>query len=60
MKKYIIDTNALLSFVTDRNAAQQRRIAEIFEGAARLKWLVVCPLGTSSGVSESISNQVWT
>lgn len=43
MKKYIIDTNALISFVTDRNPAQQRRIAEIFEGAARLKGLVVCP-----------------
>ena len=36
MKKYIIDTNALISFVTDRNPAQQRRIGEIFEGAAML------------------------
>ncbi len=43
MKKYIIDTNALLSFVTDRNLNQQKRIAHIFENAARLKAQVLCP-----------------
>ncbi|MFH1673683.1 MAG: PIN domain-containing protein [Pseudomonadota bacterium] len=43
MKKYIIDTNALISFVTDRNSAQQTRIAEIFEIAAGLRALIVCP-----------------
>lgn len=43
MKKYIIDTNALISFVTDRNLNQQKKIAHIFENAARLKTLVLCP-----------------
>ena len=43
MKKYIIDTNALISFVTDRNPIQQKRIVEIFEDAASLKAEVICP-----------------
>lgn len=30
MKKYIIDTNALISFVTDRNQAQQEIVAPPF------------------------------
>lgn len=42
MKKYIIDTNALISFVTDRNMAQQQQIAPLFESAANLKALVLC------------------
>jgi predicted nucleic acid-binding protein len=40
---YITDTNALISFVTDRNAAQQARMKEIFEAAATLKCRVCCP-----------------
>lgn len=43
MKKYIIDTNALISFVTDRNPTQQKKIAKVFEGTAKLKGLVLCP-----------------
>ena len=42
MKKIIIDTNALISFVTDRNVRQQDRIAELFDIAARLKLLILC------------------
>ena len=42
MKTYIIDTNALLSFVTDRNAEQQARVAELFELATRLKCRILC------------------
>lgn len=42
MKKYIIDTNALISFVTDRNLEQQQMVAPIFEGAARLKCSLIC------------------
>lgn len=42
MKKYIIDTNALISFVTDRNAAQQEVVTPLFEGAARLKYSIIC------------------
>ena len=43
MKKTIIDTNALISFVTDRNPSQQKRIADVLEGAARLQWILLCP-----------------
>lgn len=42
MKKYIIDTNALISFVTDRNLAQQEIVAPLFEAAARLKCSLIC------------------
>ena len=42
MKKYIIDTNALVSFVTDRNPAQQEIVAPLFETASRLKCILVC------------------
>lgn len=43
MKKHIIDTNALISFVTDRNPAQQDKIANLLEDAAQLKVRVLCP-----------------
>jgi len=43
MKKQVIDTNALISFVTDRNPDQQKRIAAVFEDAARLKIAILCP-----------------
>jgi predicted nucleic-acid-binding protein len=42
VKKYIIDTNALISFVTDRNPAQQQIVAPLFEAASRLKCTLVC------------------
>ena len=42
MKKYIIDTNALISFVTDRNPAQQEIVAPLFEAASRFKCTLVC------------------
>jgi predicted nucleic acid-binding protein len=41
--KHIIDTNALISFVTDRNPVQQDKIASLFGRAARLKVGVLCP-----------------
>lgn len=37
MKKVIIDTNCLLSFVTDRNVAQQEKVSKLFHDAAQLK-----------------------
>ena len=43
MKKYIIDTNALISFVTDRNPDQQIEIDRLFKDAAHLRILVLCP-----------------
>ena len=43
MKNYIIDTNALISFVTDRNPAQQDKIANLLDNAAQLKVRVLCP-----------------
>ena len=42
MKKYIIDTNALIAFVTDRNPDQQQKVAPLFESAANLKALILC------------------
>ena len=41
--KVVIDTNALISFVTDRDLDQQNRIAELFEKVANLEILVLCP-----------------
>ena len=43
MKKHIIDTNALISFVTDRNPTQQAKIANLLDSAAQLKVRVLCP-----------------
>ena len=45
MKKrvVVIDANALISFVTDRNKTQQDKIVNLFENAAQLKLLVLCP-----------------
>ncbi len=43
MKKVIIDTNCLLSFVTDRNAAQQEKVSKLFHDAAQLKTVILCP-----------------
>ena len=42
MKKYIIDTNALISFVTVRNLAQQEIVAPLFEAASRSKCSLIC------------------
>ena len=35
MKSYIVDTNVLISFVTDRNLLQQEKAAPLFENASR-------------------------
>jgi len=43
MRTLVIDTNALISFVTDRNPAQQEKIAAVFEDAAQLKIAILCP-----------------
>jgi predicted nucleic-acid-binding protein len=43
VKQYLIDTNALISFVTDRNAAQQESVARLFEQAAKARVTVLCP-----------------
>ena len=42
MKRYVIDTNALISFVTDRNPGQQQKVAPLFESAAHLKVAILC------------------
>lgn len=42
MRKVIIDTNALVSFVTDRNLSQQKKIAALLQQAAQLKKTVLC------------------
>lgn len=43
MTPLVIDTNALVSFVTDRNPGQQKKIAALLEKAARSETLVLCP-----------------
>jgi predicted nucleic-acid-binding protein len=40
--RYVIDTNALISFVTDRNREQQQKIAPLFESAAHMKAVIFC------------------
>jgi predicted nucleic-acid-binding protein len=42
MKRYLIDTNSLISFVTDRNLDQQMKVAGLFESAQRLKAVILC------------------
>ncbi len=37
MNSFLIDTNCLISYVTDRNPAQTAKIAGIFEDASNLK-----------------------
>jgi predicted nucleic acid-binding protein len=43
MKEWVIDTNALISFVTDRSPDQQKRIGRLFEDAVKLKIVILCP-----------------
>ncbi len=43
MRTLVIDTNALISFVTDRNLDQQEKIATVFDDAAQLKGTILCP-----------------
>ncbi len=42
MKKIIIDTNCLISFVSDRNIEQQEKISNLFREAGRLKKTILC------------------
>ena len=42
MKTYVIDTNVLISFVTDRNLSQQEIVTPLFAAASRLKCTLVC------------------
>lgn len=43
MKQYLVDTNALISFVTDRNPSQQEPVARLFEQAAQARAAILCP-----------------
>lgn len=43
MRHYVIDTNALLSFVTDRNPAQQAIMTAVFDQVAAARAAVHCP-----------------
>ena len=43
MRKCIIDTNALISFVTDRNPIQQDKIAKLLDDAVQQRVRVLCP-----------------
>lgn len=43
MKKIVIDTNTLISFVTNRNLKQQKMASSLFDNASQLKTLILCP-----------------
>jgi predicted nucleic acid-binding protein len=43
VKRYLVDANLLISFVTDRHSEQQARAARLFEQAAQGKALLLCP-----------------
>jgi predicted nucleic-acid-binding protein len=43
MKELVLDTNFLISFVTDRNLAQQKKASEVFQTASHLKTKLLCP-----------------
>jgi predicted nucleic acid-binding protein len=42
MKRVVIDTNFLISFVTDRNKQQQEQAALLFDAARRSRLLILC------------------
>ena len=42
MKQIIIDTNCLISFVTNRNPAQQEKVARLLSDAATLRQTILC------------------
>lgn len=42
MKRIVIDTNFLISFVTDRNGEQQEQAALLFDAARRSHLLILC------------------
>ena len=43
MNALVLDTNALISYVTDRDLAQQAKIGAIIEKAARAEASLLCP-----------------
>lgn len=43
MKKIVLDTNVLISFLTDRNLAQQEKAAGLFARAAAQQIQIFCP-----------------
>jgi predicted nucleic acid-binding protein len=43
MKRVVIDTNVLISFVTSRNCEQQALATPLFEEAAKSRCMIVCP-----------------
>jgi predicted nucleic-acid-binding protein len=51
VKRYYIDTNCLISFVTDRNISQQKRISPFIEDAAVLRHKLII---TSHVITEFV------
>jgi predicted nucleic acid-binding protein len=56
LKKVLIDTNVLVSFLTDRNEEQQERAAVLFEAAADQQHLLVLPTISLSEMVYVLSN----
>jgi len=42
MRQIIIDTNCLISFVTDRNLTQQQKVARLLDDTAKSKSTILC------------------
>lgn len=56
MKKILVDTNVLVSFLTDRNEEQQEKAAMLFEAAADQQHLLVIPTVSISEMVYVLSN----
>jgi predicted nucleic acid-binding protein len=56
LKKVLIDTNVLVSFLTDRNEEQQEKAAVLFEAAADQQHLLVLPTISISEMVYVLSN----
>jgi predicted nucleic acid-binding protein len=56
MKQVLVDTNVLVSFLTDRNEEQQAKAGALFEAAADRKHLLVLHTGTILEMVYVLSN----
>lgn len=56
MNKILVDTNVLVSFLTNRNEEQQERAAVLFEAAADQQHLLVLPTISISEMVYVLSN----
>lgn len=58
MREYLVDTNCLVSFITDRNPRQQAVIAKYFENAADLE-ITLCVIGPVISELVYVLNKIY-